>query len=148
MRRENFLGMMEEEFQKMTELNEQKGHDYAGDEDALSNLKEAAERLGITPEQVWAVYADKHWSAVMTFCREGQVASEPIEGRIRDIMVYGMLLLGLIEDGKKAIGDRVRERMEKHPAGLCCEPDPDPRVEALCNLPADHEGQHSWEVVA
>ena len=69
-------------------------------DDALSNFKDAAYRLGLTPEQVWSVYADKHWQAIMTFCGKGQVESEPIEGRLRDVILYSFLLLGLIEEEK------------------------------------------------
>jgi hypothetical protein len=95
-----FQALMEEKFQEILDLNLSKGHDYAGETDALANFKKAAERLGLTPEQVWAVYGDKHWSAIMTYCREGQVESEPIAGRIIDVILYGFLLLGLIEEKK------------------------------------------------
>lgn len=100
MNRSDFGGLLDREFAVIRALNQTKGHDYAGDEDALLNFKSAAERLGLTPEQVWGVYGDKHWSAIMTFCKEGDVKSEPIEGRIRDVILYGFLLLGLIEEKK------------------------------------------------
>lgn len=98
MRREEFVRLMEETFDACTQLNKQKGKDYAGDEDALSNFKGAARQLGTTPEKVWAVYAHKHWSAIMAYCSEGKLESEPIEMRIRDVIVYAVLLLGLVED--------------------------------------------------
>jgi hypothetical protein len=101
MNRSDFQALMEGEFEEIIKLNVQKGHDYAGDEDALANFKKAADRLGVTPELVWAVYGDKHWSAIMTYCKEGQVESEPIEGRIRDVILYGLLLLGLIAEKKE-----------------------------------------------
>lgn len=96
--RHEFRELLDEVHQKCVELNETKGHDYAGDEDALSNFKEAAARLGIEKEKVWAVYADKHWQAVMTFCSQGQVESEPIEGRLLDVILYCQLLLGMIRE--------------------------------------------------
>jgi hypothetical protein len=97
MNRKHFLEMMDRVFEKIRELNERKGHDYAGDEDPFSNFKERAIDLGLSKEQIWAVYACKHWDAIMTFCKEGQVASEPIEGRLEDVILYCLLLMGMIE---------------------------------------------------
>lgn len=96
MDRTEFQSMLQGEFDRILELNTTKGNDYAGNEDALANFKNAAVRLGLTPEQVWGVYADKHWSAIMTYCKDGQVESEPIEGRIRDAVLYLLLLMGLV----------------------------------------------------
>lgn len=117
MHREEFLALLETEHKKIVEINRVKGHDYAGDEDALANFKREAEDLGMRPEQVWAVYASKHWSAVKTFCREGDVASEPIEGRLQDVILYCYLLLGLIEEkkqelAKKTVGGQLRQPRE------------------------------------
>lgn len=99
MNREQFrLDVLDPTFDEIIKLNNTKGHDYAGNEDALANFKSASERLGITAEQVWAVYADKHWSAIMTYCKEGDVKSEPIEGRINDAILYLLLLKGLHQE--------------------------------------------------
>lgn len=99
MRREDFLESADRHYAAIVEINKKKGHDYAGDEDALANFKKEATDLGLTPAQVWSVYANKHWSAVKTFCKEGQVQSEPIEGRLHDVILYCLLLLALIEEG-------------------------------------------------
>jgi len=75
-----------------------KNADYSNKEDGLSNFKYAAKRLGLTPYQIWAVYAGKHWDAIMAFCRDGKVESEDITLRIHDLRNYAFLLLGLLED--------------------------------------------------
>ena len=98
MDRTEFLAMLDEDYQAIRKINETKGHDYAGDDDALANFKRHATELGLTPEQVWSVYASKHWDAVMTYVREGSVASEPIEGRLHDVILYSFLLLGLVRE--------------------------------------------------
>lgn len=98
MTRNEFQSLMKTEFENLLETNNRKGHDYAGDDDALSNFKKHADELGLTPEQVWAVYAGKHWDSIVTYVREGDVKSEPIEGRIHDLILYGFLLLGLVEE--------------------------------------------------
>mgnify|MGYP001563727924 CR=1 FL=1 len=60
--------------------------------------RRAADHLGVTPEIVWGIFAGKHWDAIMTYCRCGQVESEPVRGRILDLILYSYLLLGLVED--------------------------------------------------
>jgi cyclopropane fatty-acyl-phospholipid synthase-like methyltransferase len=100
MTRDDFIALLQSEFEKIVQINRIKGHDYAGEDDALSNFKRNADRLGLTSIQVWAVYFHKHLDAIETFVREGGVASEPIEGRIQDAILYLFLLRGLIEDGR------------------------------------------------
>jgi hypothetical protein len=101
MTRTDLTALMESHWQQIQELNRRKGKDYAGDFDALLNFKTNAERWGLTPLQVWGVYCGKHWDAIQTYVRNnGQVESEPIEGRLHDVIVYAFLLLGLIEEQK------------------------------------------------
>lgn len=102
MDREQFSEFRDRHYAAIAAINDKKGKDYAGDEDALANFKAAAEQLGLDPKQIWAVYAHKHWSAVMSYVKHGQVESEPIEGRIHDVILYCFLLLGLIHDDEKA----------------------------------------------
>lgn len=125
MHRERFLKLIDTEFGRIRELNVSKGRDYAGgDDDALANFKDAAKQLGVTSAQVWAVYAHKHWSAIMTYCKEGKVDSEGIEGRIRDLTLYTLLLQGLVEEAgqerEASLRDEKRDRSVQAPRG----PDP------------------------
>jgi hypothetical protein len=106
MKRTEFQQLMKEEFDRLLETNNTKGHDYAGEDDALRNFKVQAKAAGVTPEQVWSIFAGKHWEAVQTYVREGDVLSEPIEGRIHDLLLYGFLLLGLVKDKEFEIGAR------------------------------------------
>lgn len=101
MTRAEFIQLMDEEYSEIAAINQVKGHDYSGDEDALSNFKRQAEALGLTPMQVLAVYFMKHVDAFMTYAKEGDVKSEPVEGRIHDIILYMFLALGLINDTQK-----------------------------------------------
>lgn len=103
MDRAAFSHFRDEHYAKIAAINDAKGRDYAGDADALANFKAAAEQLGVDPNVIWAVYAHKHWSAIMSFVKNGQVESEPIEGRIHDCILYLFLLLGLIEDAKSGL---------------------------------------------
>lgn len=104
MLRKDFVEMMDAHYAKITEIQRVKGNDYAGNDDALANFKKQADDWGLTPEQVWGVFAGKHWSAIKTFIKEGDVQSEPIEGRIHDVILYCFLLLGLnAEKGEKPV---------------------------------------------
>lgn len=101
MNRTRFQTQMEITFDRLRKLNSTKGHDYAGDEDALSNFKRDTERLQKIAVRdpvlaKWYIYFSKHYDALMTFLEEGAVASEPIEGRIDDLHLYLHLLTGMI----------------------------------------------------
>lgn len=101
MNTKNFDRLFVQTMDEVSKLSATKGKDYASEEDRLSNFKVNAERTGLTPYQVWSVYANKHWDAVMAFIRNnGQLESEPIESRIYDLITYLILLSGLIEDAK------------------------------------------------
>lgn len=114
MDRAEFLAMVDEDYQAIRKINAQKGHDYAGDDDALLNFKRQAKTLDLQPEQIWAVYAQKHWDAIMTYCRAGQVASEPIESRLHDVILYSFLLLGLVRERQAELTESV---FISHPGG-------------------------------
>jgi len=76
-----------------------KGADYTRHSaDRLANFKRNAEAVGVDPLIVWAIYAGKHWDAVMAFIKSGKTESEPIEGRLDDLHNYLYLLEGLVEE--------------------------------------------------
>lgn len=82
------------------ELNTTKGTEYCqGDAQVTVNFRRHAERLGLTPQQVWAVYFGKHLDMVENYVKTGQVLSEALRGRIEDMRLYLALLLAIsIED--------------------------------------------------
>ena len=75
-----------------------KGADYTDGIDRLANFKSGAVAFGLTPMQVWGVFAKKHIDAIFAFVRNGKVESEPIAERIADAINYLYLLQGLIEE--------------------------------------------------
>jgi hypothetical protein len=104
MDRATFSALLVEGHARLSELNQSKGKDYATDQEALSNFYDEAKETGLAPEQVWHVLFNKHRAAITTYVREGQIHSEPIEGRIFDAILYLYLLLGLVRD-KAAIAE-------------------------------------------
>lgn len=90
-------------FQRIVELGIKKGGEYAGDDDRLANFRRNAQNLGISMETVWAVYAAKHWDAVMQFVKDLQTGKsrdrmEPILGRVDDLIVYLILFKAILEE--------------------------------------------------
>jgi hypothetical protein len=79
-------------------VNDQKGKDYGADADALANFKALGERLGMKPVQVWAGYAFKHFSAIETLVKKGELKSEAPRSRFVDAINYLILGAALLED--------------------------------------------------
>jgi hypothetical protein len=93
-----FNALVSDHMLEVASLLDMKGGDYTTNDDRLSHFKEAAEAMGITREQAWGIFAGKHWNAIQTFCKNGAVQSEPIEGRVYDMIAYCLLFLGLLGD--------------------------------------------------
>jgi len=77
---------------QMMDILDTKGVDYTLDVgDRLSNFRQGAEALGVSPLHVWGVLMNKHYTAVMNYVKRGQVESEPIRGRFLDLANYSIL---------------------------------------------------------
>lgn len=118
MKREALNRLINDTFERLTRLRRTKGVEYSGNEDALSNFKRGAADTGCTAEQVLWIYVAKHLDSIKTYIRDGAIfakgphvsystrseLSEPIEGRIDDVINYMLLLQGLIHESKQATG--------------------------------------------
>jgi hypothetical protein len=71
--------------------NEQKG-------DRIAAFRRIARDIDLPMRKVWAVFAQKHWGAIMRFVKEGRVESEPIDGRIDDLINYAVLFGAIVRD--------------------------------------------------
>ena len=103
MRRREFerVSIKLEKFSK--EIMESKGPEYTDEtEDILSNFKNTAKRLNISPLKVWAVFFDKQCSSLFAHVNNELLQeSEPIDSRFADIINYCYLGLGLFKERKK-----------------------------------------------
>ena len=82
---------------EIRKLGDLKGGEYAGDRDRLANFRRNGAALDLNMETIWAVYAAKHWDALMQFIQDTEkgkdrVRLEPIGGRVDDLIVYLILL--------------------------------------------------------
>lgn len=114
MHRTDFRSYLEGQFERIRTLNSTKGNDYTAEDDALANLRDMP-RAGISGRQKLWVYLDKHMRAIETYIRDGQVASEPIETRIQDAVLYLLLFGALVEEEKTAYGTGAPPTAARYP---------------------------------
>lgn len=70
---QRFAELLEKTTNEIKKLSELKGGEYAGDRDRLANFRRNAQAFGLTKEQVWGVYAGKHWDAIAQYINDGGV---------------------------------------------------------------------------
>ncbi len=95
--------LLEDAVSKIKQLATLKGGEYAGDVDRLANFRRNGEALGLPMEVIWAVYASKHWDAVIQYIkdlntRKTRERLEPIEGRVDDLLVYLLLFKAMVQE--------------------------------------------------
>jgi hypothetical protein len=97
---EDFDRLCDEIDRQCNEMRDTKGREYAHDADRFTNFKRHAQSLGIDPKMVLYIYMAKHWDAITGYIKSGgqTFSTEPIQGRIKDNIVYLKLLWGLIEE--------------------------------------------------
>lgn len=100
MNREQFDVIVEETKKSVKQLLFVKGGEYAPDLDRLANFKHNATILKLLPEQVWAVYFNKHVDAIHgaindLAAKKVRPRSESILGRMDDAIVYLILAKAL-----------------------------------------------------
>jgi hypothetical protein len=100
---EKYQKLVEETVQQINTLSKLKGGEYAGDVDRLANFRRNAENLGLNMEDVWAVYAGKHWDAIQQYVKDLRSGKqrdrlESIAGRADDLIVYCILFKAILED--------------------------------------------------
>ena len=99
MQREEITELVEYLTKLEQEINMTKGREYAGDSDALANFKLAAEIVGISPLQVCLVYMFKTFMSMGSYAKHNmELSTEPIEGRVLDLRLYGALFLALAKE--------------------------------------------------
>lgn len=101
--------LVNETVSMVRQLSELKGGEYAGDTDRLANFRRNAEALGLDMSQVWAIYAAKHWDAVMQYVKDigagkKRERMESITGRLDDLIVYCILMKAIVEERERPQG--------------------------------------------
>lgn len=104
-------------FQQILNLSDTKGREYAGVQDKFANFKNTAKESETEAIKVLYIFMNKHYNAIQSYVRERKVYSEPIEGRIDDMILYLLLLKGMIKEKEsrdKLISDKPRTHSGLH----------------------------------
>jgi len=102
---EDFFVWAKEEFDTEMTLMRDKGKEYTvSDADKLKNFKSIGERMKCKPEFVAMVYL--LMDSVRNYVLDGiEASNESIEGRLRDIRNYCLLVGALIKESKEQNND-------------------------------------------
>lgn len=100
---ERFMQLQARTVESITQLSALKGGEYSGDDDRLANFRRNAAALGVNPETIWAVYAAKHWDAIMQYIKDlnelkSRKRIESLSGRVDDLIVYLLLFKAMLEE--------------------------------------------------
>lgn len=103
MKQEDFNVVVQETIASIENLLRVKGGEYAGSEDRLANFKRGQLRTGAHPYQVLWIYLSKHIDSVETYIKDtaagiSRERSEPIDGRLDDIINYCLLMKALVKE--------------------------------------------------
>ena len=104
---EQWHQLLEATMASIRSLAKLKGGEYSGDVDKLANFRRLGLDQGLPMETIWRVYAGKHWDAISTYCKDllegfARQRSEPISGRVDDLLVYLLLLKAMIQEREEA----------------------------------------------
>lgn len=97
MTKDEFQVLQRATFGRIEELTATKGEEYSRDADQLANFKRAAIEAGITPQQAWLVFFNKHIDSIKTYIRGGTI-TEGVDSRIDDAILYLILLKALVKE--------------------------------------------------
>ena len=91
--------------EQMAKMHNRKNHDYARDDDPLSNLR-ACRSLGIQPFVGVMVRLQDKWDRIISFITKDElkVKGESIKDTLMDNAVYSLLAIILLEEDEVKIG--------------------------------------------
>jgi hypothetical protein len=109
---EKWQQVIESTFEQVRMLGKVKGREYSGEIDRLLNFRRLGDRFDLPMEVILAVYATKHWDSIQTYIRDMNLhganyltsieyrknQSEPIGGRIDDLITYLLLLKCMVQE--------------------------------------------------
>ena len=99
--REDVQLLIERTAGELKEVHDKANREYTESVDALDNFKRRASEGGMTMYQVWYVLTAKHWDGIKSYIRGFVSQREDVRGRIKDLILYLILLLAMIEDADK-----------------------------------------------
>ena len=83
---------------EISELHSRKNHDYATDEDPLSNFKQVAKAVGVEPWVVGMMFIAEKFYRLVNLIERGDVKNESKEDTLSDMAVYALITRILMEE--------------------------------------------------
>lgn len=106
--KDHFADVQEGIFEACKVLRNQGQAEYAGGENAFGNFERLATKLQIDRKKVLLTYAEKHLDGIYAYVNGHKSQREPIQGRIKDLIVYLTLLYGMMEE-EESIGTKISD---------------------------------------
>lgn len=107
MKADKFYEITEELIDECLEIMKAKGLAYSGTENSFANFQRIGDNLSVSQFQVWFVFFSKHLDSLSSWVRGEYSDSEPIGGRIKDLICYLFLLYGMIEEANEIDCDKI-----------------------------------------
>jgi hypothetical protein len=91
--------LMEMVFKECQSTRDAGPKEYAhDDQNALANFERTGAEIGVAREKVWYIFAKKHWDGVLAHINGHTSQREDVRGRLKDLIVYEILLWAMIDD--------------------------------------------------
>ena len=100
--------LMDRIFQDLQKVREEGHNEYAHGDNALDNFERNAKEVGASREQILWVYAMKHKDGISSWIKGHRSQREDVRGRIKDLIVYLILLWAMVEDDMEGRNPAVR----------------------------------------
>lgn len=72
--------------------------EYALSQDAFDNFNRLGDELNMSREKVLFVYMKKHLDGIVSYLKGHRSQREPVQGRIKDVIVYSLLLWAMVNE--------------------------------------------------
>ena len=93
--------LMDRVFQELQETREAGQKEYAHDEgNALANFERSASECNVSREQALWIFAMKHKDGIAAWIKGYRSQREDVRGRIKDLIVYLILLWAMVDDSE------------------------------------------------
>lgn len=87
---------------ELGDLHERKMADYGADHDPYANLR-GSQDFGVPPWVGASIRLNDKVRRLQAFARKGELLNESVEDSLRDIAVYAIIALVLLEQEKEAL---------------------------------------------
>lgn len=100
--REDIKNLVHQIFEEVQKTREAGQKEYAHDENnAFANFDRLANDLQTSREKILWVYTRKHLDGILAYINGHKSQREDVRGRIKDTIVYLILLWGMIDDAEE-----------------------------------------------